>query len=101
MNKKLLDPVHPGEILLEDFMKPLGMSINGLARALRIPPTRVSEIVNGKRAITSDTALRLGVYFGISPEVWTGLQMDHDLEIAKRDNLQEIRKLIKPLSRVA
>lgn len=101
MNKKLLDPVHPGEILFEDFMKPSGISINGLARALQIPPTRVSEIVNGKRAITSDTALRLGVYFGISPEVWTGLQMDHDMEIAKRKSLGAIRKQIKPLSKAA
>ena len=68
MAKKLLDPIPPGEILLEEFMKPLGVSINALARDIDVPPNRVSEIVNGKRAITADTALRLGKYFGVSRE---------------------------------
>jgi addiction module HigA family antidote len=62
--KRLLDPIHPGEILLEDFMKPLGISINKLARDIAVPPGRISTIVNGKRAITADTALRLGKYLG-------------------------------------
>jgi addiction module HigA family antidote len=65
-------------------MKPLGVSINALAREISVPPNRVSDIVNGKRSITADTALRLGKYFGVSPEVWLGLQADYELRIAKR-----------------
>jgi addiction module HigA family antidote len=76
---KRLDPIHPGEILLEDFMRPLGISINQLARDLDIPPNRIGAIVNGTRAITAYTALRLGAYFGVSPETWLGLQVDYDL----------------------
>lgn len=67
--QKLLEPIHPGEILLEEFMKQMGISINGLAREIAVPPGRIGAIVNGKRAITADTALRLGRYFGTSPEV--------------------------------
>ena len=78
-NKELLPPVHPGEVLMEDLMKPLGISINRLARDLRVPVTRVSEIVNGRRAITADTALRLARYFGVWPQFWLGLQTDYDL----------------------
>jgi addiction module HigA family antidote len=84
MARKVLDPIPPGEILLEDFMKPLGISINALARDLDVPPNRISDIVNGKRGITADTALRLAKYFGTSAEVWIGLQVDYDLRIAKR-----------------
>ena len=84
MAAKLLEPIPPGEVLYEEFMKPLGVSINALAREISVPPNRVSEIVNGKRSITADTALRLGKYFGVSPEVWLGLQADYDLRIAKR-----------------
>lgn len=73
MATKLLEPIHPGEILHEEFMKPMGVSINALAREIAVPPNRVSDIVNGKRGITADTALRLGKYFGVSPEVWLGL----------------------------
>lgn len=83
-HKKLLDPIHPGEILFEEFMKPMGISINRLAREIAVPPGRISAIVNGKRAITADTALRLGKYFGVSAELWLGLQADFDLRIAKR-----------------
>jgi antitoxin HigA-1 len=82
--RKRLDPIHPGEILLEDFMRPLGVSINRLARDIAVPPGRISAIVNGKRAITADTALRLAKYFGVSPEVWMGLQADYDLRVARR-----------------
>ena len=82
--RKLLEPIHPGELLLEDFMKPMGISINRLARDIAVPPGRVSAIVNGKRAITADTALRLGKYFGVSPELWVGLQADYDLRVAQR-----------------
>jgi addiction module HigA family antidote len=84
MAAKLLVPIPPGEVLYEEFMKPLGVSINALAREIAVPPNRVSEIVNGKCSITADTALRLGKYFGVSPEVWLGLQADYDLRIAKR-----------------
>ncbi len=76
-----LDPIHPGEILLEDFMTPLGVSINQLARDIDVPPNRISMIVSGARSITADTALRLGAYFGVAPETWFGLQLDHDLRV--------------------
>lgn len=79
-----LDPIHPGEILLEDFLKPMGISINRLARDIGVPPGRISTIVNAKRSITADTALRLGTYFGVSPELWLSLQSDYDLRIARR-----------------
>ena len=92
---KLLEPIHPGEILLEEFMKPLGISINRLSRDLAVPPGRVSAIVNGKRAITADTAIRLGRYFGTSPEVWTGLQSDYELRIAQRTIGPEIEKRVR------
>ena len=84
MPPKLLEPIPPGEVLYEEFMKPLGVSINALAREIAVPPNRVSDIVNGKRSITADTALRLGKYFGVSPEVWLGLQVDYDLRVARR-----------------
>jgi antitoxin HigA-1 len=83
-SKKRLQPIHPGEILLEDFLKPMGISINRLARDIAVPPGRISAIVNGQRAITADTALRLGKYFGVSSELWLGLQADFDLRVAKR-----------------
>jgi addiction module HigA family antidote len=95
MARKLLDPIPPGEILSEEFMKPLGVSMNALARDIDVPPKRVSEIVNGKRAITADTALRLGKYFGVSPEVWLGLQVDYDLRLAKRTTRPEIEPKIR------
>lgn len=69
---------------MAEFMQPLGVSINALAREIAVPPNRISDIVNGKRAITADTALRLGKYFGVSPELWLGLQADYDLRVAKR-----------------
>ena len=84
MTAKLLDPIPPGEVLYEEFMKPLGVSINALAREIAVPPNRISEIVSGKRSITADTALRLGKYFGVSPEIWLGLQADYDLRVVKR-----------------
>ena len=83
--KEYLDPIHPGEVLLEDFLKQMGISINKLAREIDVPPGRISTIVNGKRSITADTALRLGVYFGVSPELWLNLQADYDLRIARRN----------------
>jgi addiction module HigA family antidote len=91
---KLLDPIHPGEILLEEFMKPMGISINRLGRYFAVPPGRVSAIVNGKRSLTADTALRLGRYFGTSPEVWMGMQADYELRIAQRTIGPEVEKRV-------
>jgi len=81
MAKKKMDPVHPGEILLEEFLIPMGLSQNGLARDLGVSPRRINEIILGKRAITADTALRLARYFKMSPEFWMGLQMDYELDV--------------------
>jgi addiction module HigA family antidote len=78
-----LEPLHPGEILLEEFMKPLGLSQNRLGRALKVSPRRINEIVHGKRGVTADTALRLSRFFGTSPEFWLGLQSDYELDEAK------------------
>ncbi len=101
MPKKLLEPIYPGEILLEEFMKPLGISINKLARDIDVPPGRISEIVNGKRAITADTALRLGRYFGVSPEIWLNLQADYELRVAMRDAGKEIEARVRPVKAVS
>jgi addiction module HigA family antidote len=92
---KLLDPIPPGEILREDFMRPLGISINALARALAVPPNRISAIVNARRAITADTALRLGKYFGTSPEIWLDLQSDYELRIARRTVWRRIEPRVR------
>ena len=81
---KRLDPIHPGEILMEDFMKPLDISINRLSRDLHVPPNRIHAIVHGTRSITADTALRLGTYFGVTPETWLNLQLEYDLRLARR-----------------
>jgi addiction module HigA family antidote len=81
MKKNRIPPVHPGEILLEEFLKPMDISQNRLALDMRVPPRRINEIVHGKRRITADTALRLGQYFGMSAQFWLGLQMDYDLDI--------------------
>jgi len=93
---KHLDPIHPGEILLEEFMKPMGISINRLAREICVPPGRISAIVNTKRSITADTALRLGAYFEVSAEIWIGLQADYELRIAKRTVGAEIARRVHP-----
>jgi len=82
MVPKKLKPVHPGEVLFEEFLKPMGLSQNRLAFSMGVPPRRVNEIVLRKRRITADTALRLGRYFGNSPQFWLGLQMDYDLDVA-------------------
>lgn len=95
MAKKRLNPIPPGEILLEDFMRPLDLSINALARAIDVPPNRVSAIVNGKRAITADTALRLGKYFAVSPEIWLDLQSDYDLRVARMTEWPKIEPRIR------
>ncbi len=90
-----LNPIHPREILLEDFKKPLQLSINRLARDLDVPPNRISAIVNGTRAITADSALRLGTYFGVSAETWLGLQMEYDLRVARQEHGDEIGRRVR------
>jgi addiction module HigA family antidote len=88
-------PIHPGEILMEEFMKPLGLSQNQLARDLKIPPRRINQIVNGKRAITADTALRLARYFGTSPQLWMGLQDDYELDVAQEEKAEIVAKEVR------
>jgi addiction module HigA family antidote len=96
-----LPNVHPGEVLLEEFLKPLAISQNRLAREIKVPPRRVNEIVLGKRAITPDTALRLARYFGTSERFWLGLQVDFDLEEAKRGLALQIDREVKPMAPAA
>lgn len=92
-------PLHPGEMLREDFMKPLGLSSNALALALRVPVTRISEIVNERRAVTADTALRLSRYFRMSPNFWLRLQTQYDLEVAEDELASTIRREVRPAPR--
>ena len=96
MPAKKLRPVHPGEVLLEEFLKPMGLSQNGLALDLGVPPRRINEIVLGKRSITADTALRLGRYFKMSPQFWLGLQMDYDLDITADSLDRRLEREVKP-----
>ena len=94
---KLLDPITPGIILREDFMEPFDISINQLARDLSVPPNRISEIVNGKRSISADTALRLQRYFGVEAQFWLNLQTEHDLRMIKRKIWTDIERRIIPV----
>ncbi|GGP21395.1 HigA family addiction module antitoxin [Silvimonas iriomotensis] len=88
-----LSNIHPGEILLEEFLRPMNLSQNALARAMRVPPRRVNEIVLGKRAISADSALRLAIVLGTSPQFWMNLQTDHDLERAASAELETLPRL--------
>ena len=99
--KKRLPNVHPGEVLIEEFLRPLGISQNRLARDLKVPPRRVNEIVLAKRAITPDTALRLARYFGTSERFWLGLQLDYDLEEAQRAIGDVVQKEVNPIAPAA
>lgn len=99
INKKNLDPISPGEILKEDFLEPLGISINKLSRDISVPPNRISEIVNGKRGITADTALRLQRYFGIEANFWLNLQNEYDLRLQKKKVWDDIEQRIIPINR--
>jgi addiction module HigA family antidote len=92
-----LKPVHPGEILREEFMKPLGLSMNKLGLDLRVPVTRIAEIVHHRRAITTDTALRLGRYFKTTPVFWMNLQVRYDLEVAEDEQADKIARDVQPL----
>ncbi len=97
MIREKIPPVHPGEILLEEFMKPMAISQNELARALRVPPRKINEIVHGKRGITVDTALRLSRHFGTSVRFWLGLQDDYDLDVAEDSQVvARINKEVAP-----
>jgi addiction module HigA family antidote len=96
-----LAPVHPGEVLLEEFLRPLGLSQNQLALAIRVPARRINEVVHGKRRITADTALRLARYFKMSPHFWLGLQMDYDLDVAEDQLGARLdREIVAPASDV-
>lgn len=91
-----LPPVHPGEILMEDFLEEMGITQHKLAVTIGVPPRRINEIVHGKRAVTADTALRLAKFFGMSPQFWLGLQTQYDLDVAEDKILAEIER-IQPL----
>jgi antitoxin HigA-1 len=96
-----LKPVHPGEILREEFMRPLGLSVNRLALELRVPVTRMAEIVHQRRAVTSDTALRLARLFRTTPEFWLNLQTRYDLEIARDRQERKVHREVRPLPALA
>lgn len=98
MKTNKMEPLHPGEILNEEFLKPLGFSQNKLAMALHVPARRINEIVLGKRGITADTALRLARYFDMSPQFWLGLQMDYELDKAEDLIEAKIEIEIQPLA---
>jgi antitoxin HigA-1 len=99
MNRKRTDRIpfpHPGKTIREDFLKPLSMSVNKLALELRVPATRITEIVHGRRSITADTALRLGHYFNTTPKFWLNLQASYDLAVASDARSEEIKRTVRP-----
>lgn len=96
MNTKRINPIHPGEILYEEFLKPMNLSQNRLAMDIRVPARRINEIVHGKRRISADTALRLGRFFDNSPQFWLGLQMDYDLDVAEDKLSDRLDQEIQP-----
>ena len=100
MAEDRLMPVHPGEVLLEEFLKPMGLSQNRLALDIRVPARRINEIVHGKRRITPDTALRLAKYFDMSPQFWLGLQMDYDLDVAEDELAEQIDDEVRVYTQV-
>lgn len=98
MTEKLYAPIHPGEVLMEDFIEGFGITQHKLAVSIGVPPRRINEIVHGKRAITADTALRLGRYFGVEPQFWLNLQSRYELELAEERMLDQVSE-IEPLQR--
>ena len=98
MIKNKISPIHPGEILLEEFIEPMNLSQNRLAMDIHVPARRINEIVLGKRRITADTALRLSRFFGNSPQFWLGLQMDYDLDLAEDKLQNRLDKEIQPFA---
>jgi len=101
MAKNKLPPVHPGEVLLEEFLKPMNLSQNRLALDIGVPARRINEIVLGKRSVTVDTALRLARYFGTSPQLWLGLQMDYDLDVATDALEPRLKREVKTYAAVS
>jgi addiction module HigA family antidote len=98
MKNKKLPSIHPGEILIEEFLKPMGISQYRLAKDISVPPRRINEIVHGKRSISADTALRLGRFFGISPQFWLNLQTRFDLEVTEDLLAERLEKEVQVLS---
>ena len=98
---KKLPPIHPGEILSEEFLKPLRMSMNKLAEELHVPANRITQIVEGRRSITGETALRLARYFGPSAEFWLGMQKDYDLQLARDEFEAEVERQVQPRGKAA
>src|SRR3990172_9310903 len=96
--KDRLDPVHPGDVLREDFMKPLGLSAYAVAKAVGATPIAISQICRGKRGVSAEMALKLGRLFNVSPELWLGIQADYDLEIARSHSQGAIEKNVHPLA---
>ena len=96
MPKNAMRPIHPGEILREEYLRPLGISAHALAQALRVPATRINDVVNERRAITADTALRLARYFGTTPEFWMNLQAAFDLRSAAAETQESIERDVVP-----
>lgn len=96
MNTDKLLPVHPGEVLLEEFIKPMGLSQNRLAIEIGVDARRINEIVLGTRAVSADTALRLGRYFGVSPQFWLGLQAEYDLDVARDSLGDRLEREVRP-----
>lgn len=95
-NIKRITPIHPGEILFEEFMKPMGISQYKLAKDINVQATRINEIIHGKRSISIDTAMRLGLYFKMSASFWLGLQMDYDLALAEDEFKEKLKKEVQP-----
>lgn len=98
---KFLPPVHPGEILREEFLVPLGLSVNQLAKALAVDTARLNEIARGRRGITADTALRLARYWGNTPEFWMNLQKNYELRVARQTIQKEIERAVRPRTEAA
>lgn len=101
MKKEKLHPVHPGEVLLEEFLKPMGLSQNRLAISISVPARRINEIVHEKRKITADTALRLARFFGTSPEFWLGLQSQHDIDVAADELGERLEREVREYSEIS
>lgn len=95
MAEHLLNEIHPGEILLEDFMKPMGISARQLAADIDVPPSRISEIVHGQRPVTVDTAVRLGLFFSMEARFWINLQTEYDLRVAERELTAKIASRVR------
>lgn len=94
--ERFIHPVHPGEVLLEEFLKPMGISQYRLAKDINVPARRINEIVKQKRAITTDTAIRLGIFFGMSSDFWLGLQKDYELDLAKLSLEKQLLQEVHP-----